>query len=94
MKVDYVRVYQQEGKESITCDPADHPTSQYIKEYVALRHLSSIVVSLTLLFLPSLPSPFLLSPNRNSHLNAYSDPNITTWADAGYTFPKNSLQGC
>ncbi|KAH7100214.1 beta-glucan synthesis-associated [Auriculariales sp. MPI-PUGE-AT-0066] len=26
-----------------------------------------------------------------SHLNAYSNVNLTTWADAGYTFPKNSL---
>ncbi|KDQ20783.1 glycoside hydrolase family 16 protein [Botryobasidium botryosum FD-172 SS1] len=29
------------------------------------------------------------------HLNAYSNPNLTTWAQAGYTFPKNRLYtGC
>ncbi|KAF8442849.1 glycoside hydrolase family 16 protein [Boletus edulis BED1] len=27
----------------------------------------------------------------NSHLNAYSDPNITTWEQAGYQFPLNKL---
>lgn len=34
----------------------------------------------------------LLSP---SHLNAYLNPNLTTWAQAGYTFPRNSAyEGC
>lgn len=28
------------------------------------------------------------------HLNSYSNPNLTTWDDAGYTYPKNSLMGC
>ncbi|ODN85657.1 glucosidase [Cryptococcus wingfieldii CBS 7118] len=29
------------------------------------------------------------------HANVYANPNLTTWADAGYTFPKNSLKdGC
>ncbi|EPQ51074.1 beta-glucan synthesis-associated [Gloeophyllum trabeum ATCC 11539] len=29
------------------------------------------------------------------HLNAYSNPNLTTWEQAGYTFPRNSLyDGC
>ncbi|KAI6103091.1 glycoside hydrolase family 16 protein [Pisolithus croceorrhizus] len=27
----------------------------------------------------------------NAHLNAYSDPNITTWAQGGYQFPSNKL---
>ncbi|EJC97937.1 glycoside hydrolase family 16 protein [Fomitiporia mediterranea MF3/22] len=31
----------------------------------------------------------------NNHINAYSNPNLTTWAQAGYTFPRNSLfDGC
>ncbi|KAJ7063500.1 glycoside hydrolase family 16 protein [Mycena amicta] len=30
-----------------------------------------------------------------NHLPAYSNPNLTTWASAGYTFPRNSLyDGC
>jgi len=40
-------------------------------------------------------------PNRpttnyiNKHLNAYSNANLTTWTQAGYTFPKNSkFDGC
>ncbi|BGP18552.1 hypothetical protein JCM10213v2_006618 [Rhodosporidiobolus nylandii] len=60
MLVDYVRVYQQEGKQSVTCDPASHPTSKYIQD----------------------------------HLNAYMNANLTTWEQAGYKVPKNSLQGC
>ncbi|KAI0284022.1 glycoside hydrolase family 16 protein [Russula aff. rugulosa BPL654] len=37
-------------------------------------------------------------PNRptanyiNSHINAYSNANLTTWTQAGYTFPQNSLE--
>jgi len=27
----------------------------------------------------------------NNHLNAYTDANLTTWAQAGYDFPRNSL---
>ncbi|KAH7920476.1 glycoside hydrolase family 16 protein [Leucogyrophana mollusca] len=31
----------------------------------------------------------------NNHLNAYTNPNITTWAQAGQTWPRNSLyDGC
>ncbi|QLQ80092.1 hypothetical protein HG537_0D00920 [Torulaspora globosa] len=28
-----------------------------------------------------------------AHLNAYTNPNLTTWEEAGYTFPKNILTG-
>lgn len=51
--IDYVRVYQRPGIGAMGCDPADHPTADYIA----------------------------------SHANAYANPNLTTWADAGYTFP-------
>ncbi|KAJ7644331.1 glycoside hydrolase family 16 protein [Roridomyces roridus] len=27
----------------------------------------------------------------NDHINAYTNPNLTIWSDAGYQFPKNSL---
>ncbi|GAA5961799.1 hypothetical protein JCM21900_003313 [Sporobolomyces salmonicolor] len=30
----------------------------------------------------------------NDHLAAYSNPNYTTWAEAGFEYPKNSMQGC
>ncbi|EJF56666.1 glycoside hydrolase family 16 protein [Dichomitus squalens LYAD-421 SS1] len=31
----------------------------------------------------------------NNHLNAYSNPNLTTWDQAGYTYPRNSkYDGC
>jgi hypothetical protein len=29
-----------------------------------------------------------------SHLNAYTNPNLTTWSQAGYNFPTNTLSGC
>lgn len=29
-----------------------------------------------------------------NHLNAYSNPNLTTWEDTGYDWPKNKLTGC
>ena len=30
----------------------------------------------------------------NNHPNAYNNPNLTSWTDAGYTKPKNSLVRC
>ncbi|KAK6343388.1 hypothetical protein TWF730_010977 [Orbilia blumenaviensis] len=61
MYIDYVRIYQPEGSEMITCDPPGYPTTEYIKK----------------------------------HMNAYTNPNITSWSKAGYSFPKNTLMnGC
>ncbi|EWC43470.1 hypothetical protein DRE_07549 [Drechslerella stenobrocha 248] len=61
MYIDYVRIYQPEGSEGITCDPPGYPTTGYI----------------------------------NKHMNAYTNPNLTSWSSAGYEFPKNTLMnGC
>ncbi|KAJ6584746.1 glycoside hydrolase family 16 protein [Mycena capillaripes] len=41
------------------------------------------------------PSKYPTTKYINDHINAYNDPNMTIWADAGYEFPKNSLwDGC
>ncbi|KAJ6509025.1 glycoside hydrolase family 16 protein [Mycena sanguinolenta] len=39
------------------------------------------------------PSKYPTSDYINNHLNAYTDANFTIWSQAGYTFPKNSLNG-
>ncbi|KAH8556470.1 family 16 glycoside hydrolase [Umbelopsis sp. PMI_123] len=57
MYVDYIRLYQSPDRINLDCDPADHPTSEYIK----------------------------------NHYNAYMNPNLTTWEQAGYSFPAYSL---
>jgi hypothetical protein len=33
MRVDYVRIYQREGEESVTCDPPGYETTEYIKNH-------------------------------------------------------------
>ncbi|PUU80090.1 beta-glucan synthesis-associated [Tuber borchii] len=33
MYIDYIRIYQEEGKESITCDPPGYPTTDYIEKH-------------------------------------------------------------
>ena len=33
MRFDYVRIYQEEGSESITCDPSGYETTEYIKAH-------------------------------------------------------------
>ena len=33
-RIDYVRVWQPKGETSITCDPDDHPTTDYINRYM------------------------------------------------------------
>ncbi|CCE61650.1 hypothetical protein TPHA_0A05760 [Tetrapisispora phaffii CBS 4417] len=58
-RIDYVRLYQPSDSISVTCDPDDYPTYDYIED----------------------------------HLNAYSNPNLTSWAAAGYSKPKNILTG-
>ncbi|KAJ7134394.1 glycoside hydrolase family 16 protein [Mycena epipterygia] len=41
------------------------------------------------------PSKYPTAEYINNHLTAYSNPNLTVWADANFTFPKNSLyDGC
>lgn len=34
MKFDYVRIYQERGKEKLSCDPPDHPTKDYIDRHI------------------------------------------------------------
>jgi hypothetical protein len=71
MLVDYVRVYQQEGKESITCDPPSHPTSQYIKECVSLLSFRAHRQS-ERSHRPCANFSFSLFSPSCSHLNAYT----------------------
>lgn len=59
MSIDYVRLYQPNDTVSVTCDPTDYPTYDYIE----------------------------------AHKNLYTNPNITSFTDGGYTFPKNILTG-
>ncbi|CDH15973.1 probable Beta-glucan synthesis-associated protein KRE6 [Zygosaccharomyces bailii ISA1307] len=59
MSIDYVRVYQPNDSVSVTCDPTDYPTADYI----------------------------------SAHENVYYNANLTSWKDAGYSFPKNILTG-
>ncbi|TGZ77243.1 beta-glucan synthesis-associated [Ascodesmis nigricans] len=33
MRIDYVRIYQEEGKELLTCDPPGYPTTEYIAKH-------------------------------------------------------------
>jgi len=41
------------------------------------------------------PSDYPTADYIQNHLNAYSDANLTTWAAAGYDFPRNSVyDGC
>jgi beta-glucanase (GH16 family) len=41
------------------------------------------------------PSNYPTANYINEHIEAYSNPNLTTWAQAGNTFPRNSLyDGC
>lgn len=61
MSIDHVRIYQPADAQSITCDPEDYPTYDYIQ----------------------------------AHKIAYENNNMTSWADCGYSWPKNSLMnGC
>jgi len=61
------------------------PSAMYV-DYVRLYQREGLQNALTC-DPPSYPTAAYI----NSHLNAYSNPNITTWAQAGYAFPLNKM---
>ncbi|KAL6308456.1 glycoside hydrolase family 16 protein [Sparassis latifolia] len=66
------------------------PASMYI-DYVRVYQRSDVSSDGLTCDPPNYPTADYI----NNHLNAYSNPNLTTWAQAGYTFPKNKLyNGC
>jgi len=65
------------------------PVSMYV-DYVRIYQRRGISNGITC-NPPSRPT----SDYINSHLNAYTNPNLTTWEQANFTFPRNSLyNGC
>jgi beta-glucanase (GH16 family) len=46
MRVDYVRLYQKEGEEMVTCDPPGFETTQYIKEHKLAYTNPNLTVSI------------------------------------------------
>jgi beta-glucanase (GH16 family) len=61
------------------------PNAMYV-DYVRLYQREGLQNALT-----CDPPGYPTAAYINSHLNAYSNPNITTWAQGGYTFPLNRL---
>jgi beta-glucan synthesis-associated protein KRE6 len=47
MRIDYVRIYQRPGNESITCDPPGYPTTDYIKKHPVAYNNPNLTVSLS-----------------------------------------------
>lgn len=46
MHIDYVRLYQKPGQESVTCDPPGYPTTDYIAKHPkAYRNKNATVCS-------------------------------------------------
>lgn len=80
MYIDYVRVYQRSDvKDGVGCNPSSYPTTDYINKYVIYAFICYAF-------------PYSCCC---SHANAYNNPNLTTWDQAGYTFPRNSkYDGC
>jgi len=65
------------------------PAKMYI-DYVRVYQRSGLTDSLT-----CDPSSHPTMNYITKHANAYANPNLTTWAQAGYTFPRNSgYNGC
>ncbi|KAH7885230.1 glycoside hydrolase family 16 protein [Phlebopus sp. FC_14] len=61
------------------------PSSMYI-DYVRVYQREGLVNSLT-----CDPPNYPTAKYINDHLNAYTNPNITTWAQGGYQFPPNRM---
>lgn len=81
------QVYQLEDEPNLGCNPPKMPTSDYIN-----NHLDAYMVS------KPKPGGRFCCPSRSRETDCLSlilqNPNYTTWKQAGYTKPKNSMQGC
>lgn len=65
MSVDYVRVYQDPNNKNVGCDPQDFPTQSYINQSVIYFSINK----------------FCLLNFCSRYIEAYSNPNLTTWED-------------
>ncbi|KIJ62624.1 glycoside hydrolase family 16 protein [Hydnomerulius pinastri MD-312] len=61
------------------------PSAMYV-DYVRVYQREGVLNGVT-----CDPPNYPTSAYINSHLNAYSNPNITTWEQAGYKFPTNKM---
>ncbi|EFQ99490.1 hypothetical protein MGYG_02502 [Nannizzia gypsea CBS 118893] len=64
MRIDYIRIYQEKGKKSVTCDPPGMETTDYIKKHKDVYHNPNLTLCLFCLLLlpptrPSIPEPEL-----------------------------------
>lgn len=69
MRIDYVRIYQDNDQIRIGCDPADHPTADYIGASSPSRGRCR--------------GADLAPPLPAQMPQAYADPNVTVMADMG-----------
>jgi beta-glucan synthesis-associated protein KRE6 len=79
MRIDYIRVYQPTNAINIGCDPEGFPTKAYINQWVGYFGCSS---------------PLSNDARSLRYIEAYSNPNLTTWVDDyQQPWPKNSFLG-
>ncbi|THG98260.1 hypothetical protein EW145_g7457, partial [Phellinidium pouzarii] len=65
------------------------PSKMYI-DYVRVYQRSDVKEGVT-----CNPSHHPTADYINAHINAYTNPNLTTWSSAGYSYPRNSqYDGC
>lgn len=77
MLVDYIRVYQRKDAINTGCDPSNFPTQQYINTYV----------------FPPVDTSSESYRDNHRYKEAYTNPNLTVWADYKQPWPKNRLDG-
>jgi hypothetical protein len=77
MRIDYIRVYQPADAINIGCDPKDFPTEAYIDQWVGY-------------FLGYSSSKYVRSLR---YIEAYTNPNLTTWSGYQQPWPNNSFLG-
>jgi beta-glucanase (GH16 family) len=70
MHIDYVRIYQQEGQEIITCDPPGYPTTEYIQNHPVAYNNPNLTVCLPLF----LSSASVVDSNRPGTKRAMNGP--------------------
>jgi len=84
MRVDYVRLYQKEGEEMVTCDPPGFETTEYIKKHKKAYTNMNLTVSTSLFFCFSFVAnnPPLMITCRNGKKRVTPGPSTSSIAIA------------
>lgn len=83
MRFDYLRIYQPEGSESVTCDPDGYPTTEYIKAHPK-AYVSFLFHALHCVLLITFRTIKIILPGQPLAMNGLQIPSSTPARDSSF----------